>query len=93
MESEYVTISQPPFSTTPLQIGYHKFFYLTSIAFVSGKVFVNTAPFSAMLTDEGAVFWLFPELFHVEHYFLRISMASLKSSAPLLPPGQGPAFW
>lgn len=54
---------------------------------------MNTAPFSAMLTDEGAVFWLFPELFHVEHYFPRISMASLKSSAPLLPPGQGPAFW
>lgn len=59
----------------------------------SSKPKPNTAPFSAMLTDEGAVFWLFPELFHVEHYSPRISMASLKSSAPLLPPGQGPAFW
>ena len=34
-----------------------------------------------------------PKLFHVEHYFPRISIAPAKSSAPLLPPGQGPAFW
>ena len=33
------------------------------------------------------------KLFHVEHYFPRISIAPAKSSAPLLPPGQGPAFW